>query len=73
MNKLQGVIDRTEGDFTVIKISGDQELYWPNNLINFNYQDGDIVNLYLSKDELETVSKTDEAKNILRQIFQPNV
>lgn len=73
MNKLQGIIDRSEGDFAVIKISGDQELYWPKNLMDFNFQDGDLVNLFLSKNELETVSKSEEAKNILKQIFQPNV
>lgn len=72
-NFLKGVIDRTEGEFIIIKTNGDQELYWPKNLINFNYQDGDVVNIFLSKNEPETYSKTEEAKNLLKQIFQPNV
>lgn len=72
-NYLKGVIDRKEGDFIVIKIIGDQELYWPINMINFNYQDGDVVNIYLSKNEVNTDSQVNEAKNLLKQIFQPNV
>lgn len=69
---ITGIIDRSEGDFVILKVSGDQELYWPKNAINFNFAEGDAVNIYLSKEEDEAL-KGDKAKNILRQIFQPNV
>ena len=71
-NYLKGVIDRTEGDFLVIKLSGDQELYWPKNLIDFNYSDGEAVNIFLSKNEPETAKKEADSKDLLRQIFQTN-
>jgi len=72
-NHLTGIIDRSEGDFVILKISGDQELYWPKKSIDFSYADGDTVNIYLTKDEAAPAESGDEAKNILRQIFQPNV
>ncbi|MFA6526232.1 MAG: hypothetical protein WCT26_02340 [Candidatus Buchananbacteria bacterium] len=72
-NHITGVIDREEGDFIILKISGDQELYWPKKNIDFNYAEGDAVNVYLSKDEIVTVDNEDRSKNLLRQIFQPNV
>ncbi len=72
-NYLKGVIDRSEGDFVIVKTTGDQELYWPKNSINFNYQDGEMVNICITKDEPETYSKTEEAKSLLKQIFQTNV
>lgn len=69
---ITGIIDRAEGDFVILKIPGDQELYWPKNAINFSFAEGDAVNLYLSKEEDEALGE-DKTKNILRQIFQPNV
>jgi hypothetical protein len=69
---LKGIIDRAEGDFLVIKFSGDQELYWPKNSVDFNYSDGEAVNIYLSKNEPETVQKETNSKELLRQIFQTN-
>ena len=72
LNYLQGTIIRTEGDFAVIKITGDQELYWPKKSIDFNYTEGEIVNLSLFKEEPASERKEDKAKVILRQIFQPN-
>lgn len=71
-NFLTGIIDRVEGDFLVIKLSGDQEIYWPKNLIEFNFSAGDQVNIYLSKNEMETSQNSTDAKNLLRRIFQPN-
>lgn len=71
-NYLKGVIDRVEGDFLVIKISGDQELYWPKNSVDFNFSDGESVNIFLSKDEPETIKKEADSKDLLRQIFQTN-
>lgn len=70
---ITGVIDREEGDFIILKMSGDQELYWPKKNIDFNYAEGDAVNVYLSKDEIATADVEDKSKNLLRQIFQPNV
>lgn len=73
-SQLKGVIDRLEGEFAVIKIAGDQELYWPNNSISFNFNAGDEVNIVLTKEELiSQEANEDGAKNILRKIFQPNV
>lgn len=72
-NELQGVIVNEEGDFLVIKINGDQELYWPKNLVNFNYSLGDKVNLILKKAGLITNKDEIDPKKILSQIFQPNV
>lgn len=72
-NHITGIIDRTEGDFIVLKIAGDQELYWPKKTIDFNYAEGDSVNIYLTKDQLATAGNEAETKNILRRIFQPNV
>jgi len=69
---LKGIIDRTEGDFLVIKFSGDQEIYWPKKNIDFNFSDGEAVNLILTKDEPATVDKEKQAKNLLRQVFQSN-
>jgi hypothetical protein len=68
---LKGIIDRQEGDFLVIKITGDQEIYWPKKEIDWQYQVGETVNVFLSKNEPASVE--DKAKVILRQIFQPNV
>lgn len=72
-NELQGVVVNEEGDFLVIKINGDQELYWPKNLVNFNYSLGDKVNLILKKAGLITNKDEIDPKKILSQIFQPNV
>ena len=72
-NYLSGVIDRQEGDFLVIKFSGDQEIYWPVKRVNFNYQVGEPVNVYLGREDVERVNTGDQAKNILQQIFQQNV
>ena len=69
---LKGIIDRSEGDFLVIKFSGDQEIYWPKKNIDFVFSDGDAVNLILTKNEPETVKKEEMAKNLLKQIFQSN-
>lgn len=69
---LTGIIDRVESDFIVLKLNGDQELFWPKNTIDFNYTAGDMVNLNLTRDEVKTIHEEDNAKNILRQIFQPN-
>jgi bifunctional DNA-binding transcriptional regulator/antitoxin component of YhaV-PrlF toxin-antitoxin module len=71
-NLLRGIIDREEGDFIIIKVAGDQDLYWPKKQISFHYNEGEAVNIYLSKDELETEMSEAKAKTILRQIFQPN-
>lgn len=71
-NYLKGIIDRVEGDFLVIKIAGDQELYWPKNSVDFSFGDGEAVNIYLSKDEPETAKKESGSKDLLRQIFQTN-
>ena len=68
---LKGIIDRQEGDFLVIKITGDQEIYWPKKEIDWQYQVGESVNVFLYKNEPASVE--DKAKVILRQIFQPNV
>jgi len=68
---LKGTIDRQEGDFLVIKITGDQEIYWPKKEVDWQYQVGETVNIFLSKNEPASVE--DKAKVILRQIFQPNV
>lgn len=72
MNQLRGIIDRSEGDFYVIKFNGDQEIYWPKNNAGFIFNDGDAVNLNLSTDEKATNEKEGEAKDLLRQIFQTN-
>lgn len=73
-NVIKGIIDRTEGEFAVIKIAGDQELYWPKNNISFNYASGDKVNVSLNREEAVFIEgEDDNAKNILRKIFQPNV
>ncbi|MFA5020686.1 MAG: hypothetical protein WC517_01340 [Patescibacteria group bacterium] len=72
LSYLQGIIIRTEGDFAVIKIMGDQELYWPKKSINFNYAEGETVNLGLFKEEPAPERNEEKAKVILRQIFQPN-
>lgn len=72
-NHLTGIIDRAEGDFIILKVPGDQELYWPKNSLDFNYAEGDAVNIYLTKDELAAADNEIKTKNILRQIFQPNV
>jgi hypothetical protein len=69
---LKGIIDRVEGDFLIIKFSGDQEIYWPKNNVDFVFNDGDAINLVLTQDEPETVSKEAQAKNLLRQVFQSN-
>jgi hypothetical protein len=69
---LKGIIDRVEGDFLVIKFSGDQEIYWPKKNVDFNFSDGTVVNLVLTQDEPETVNKEAQAKNLLRQVFQSN-
>ena len=71
-NFLKGVIDRIEGDFLVIKFSGDQEIYWPKKLIDFNFSEGEQINIFLSKDELETQKNLNNTKDLLKQIFQPN-
>lgn len=71
-NFLKGIIDRIEGDFLVIKISGDQEIYWPKKSIDFNISEGDQINLFLSKDEPETQKTLSNTKDLLKQIFQPN-
>jgi len=70
---LAAAIDRIEGDFIILKVPGDQELYWPKNAISFNYSEGDAVNIRLSKDEAVTEDNTGKTKAILRQIFQTNV
>jgi len=72
-NVIRGIIDRTEGEFAVIMIAGDQELYWPKNNISFDYAGGDKVNISLNKEEASFIEvEYDSAKNILRKIFQPN-
>ena len=71
-NFLKAVIDRVEGDFLVVKISGDQEIYWPKNILDFNYSEGEMVNIYLSKDEPQAM-ESGGSKDLLRKIFQPNV
>ncbi len=72
MNYLCGTIDRTEGDFYVIRFGGEQEIYWPKNRSGFVFSDGDSVNLSLSVDGKKTAENEGEAKDILRQIFQTN-
>jgi len=72
LNYLPGIIIRIEGDFAVIKLTGDQELYWPKKSIDFNYAEGETVNLGLFKEEPALEKDKDKAKVILRQIFQPN-
>lgn len=69
---LKGIIDRMEGDFLVIKFSGDQEIYWPKKNVDFNFSDGTAVNLVLTLDEPATIGKEEQAKNLLRQVFQSN-
>ncbi len=73
MNYIKGIIDRQEGDFLVIKLANEQEILWKKNNINFNVSDGDAINLVLTKDEPETVNQENQAKNLLKQIFQTNV
>lgn len=72
-NGLKAVVDRKEGEFWILKISGDQELYWLKNITSINIKEGDVVNLYLSLDEVATINQEESAKNLLKQIFQPNV
>lgn len=69
---LKAIIDRMEGDFLVLKITGEQEIYWPKNNLDFNYLIGDAVNLYLSKNEPQNTIEN-SSKDLLRKIFQPNV
>lgn len=72
MNQLKGVVDRLEGEFYVIKLGGEQEIYWPKSQSGFIFTDGDVVNLTLSLEEADTIKREGEAKDILRQIFQTN-
>ncbi len=70
---LKGIIDRFDGDFIVIKTEYNKEIYWPQNLIDCSYDKGDQVNIYLTKEDVIEDDQASKAKNILRQIFQPNV
>jgi len=70
---LKGVIERREAAFVVIKLGDGQEINWPIDKLNFSFSIGDQINLYLSQEELKTQKTEDHAKNILRQIFQPNI
>lgn len=72
-NCLKVLIDRQEGDFWVLKLSEDQELFWPKNKTNLFLTIGESINLCLTKNEIEKINQEEKAKNLLKQIFQPNV
>lgn len=67
-----GIIDRFEGDFAVIKFADGRELLWPVKLISWSVGEGEAVNVFLSKNNPESLKKENEAKNILQTIFQTN-
>jgi len=70
---LTAIIDRVEGEFVVLVLNNGQEIFWPKNNINFDFSDGDIVNVYLTKNNPETKKLNNKADFLLKKILQTNV
>jgi len=70
---LTATIDRVEGEFVVLILSDGQEIFWPKNNINFNFSDGDLVNIYLTKNNPDSEKIKNKAELLLKNILQTNV
>jgi len=69
---LPAVIDRFNDRQAVIKLADGQELLWPINNLPAGLTEGSAIKLYLSDLAEAEIKKQSLAKNILREILQPN-
>ena len=69
---LKAVVDRIEGDFLVLKVAGDQELFWPLKM-SAKAKEGEVFELLLKKDGGAEANDEGSAKELLRQIFKSDV
>ncbi len=69
---LKAVVDRIEGDFLVLKVAGDQELFWPLKM-SAKAEEGEAFELLLRKDGGAEANNEESAKELLRQIFKSDV
>ncbi len=70
---LTAIIDRMEGDFIVLVLGDGQEIFWPKKNINFNFSDGDMVNIYVTKNNPESEKLKNKTELLLKNILQTNV
>ncbi|MFA5124830.1 MAG: hypothetical protein WC473_03340 [Patescibacteria group bacterium] len=71
-NQEKGVIINQEGDSFIIKFNDGRELPWPKKNINWVIKEGEIVKVTVSPQVLENDFQEDQAKNLLKTIFQTN-
>lgn len=72
INSEQGVVEKIGEDFLVIKFSAGRELLWSKKLIDWDVQEGDRIKIIVSRQEAKNDFPEDQAKNLLKKIFQTN-
>lgn len=70
MIKIEGILDRVEGDFAIIKYK-DITINLPKELLPENYNEGMSLFISVNSDEKSEQEKEDYAKAILNEIINP--
>jgi len=68
-NKL--VIDRIEGNMAVLK-NGEKSINLPLDYLPVNSKEGEILNVSIDKNDVETEDKKQLAKDMLNEILKNN-
>jgi len=70
---IQAVIDRFEGNKTVLLVGDDEaQVVWPKNILPREVKEGDILRMDLQIDGEATAAAKAEAESLLKQILGKN-
>ncbi|MEK7211487.1 MAG: DUF3006 domain-containing protein [Patescibacteria group bacterium] len=69
-NYLEGVIDRFEEEYAVIKLDDGQTLDWPISNLSEGLGEGDSVKIWIGKQTEETEDRAEKAKAILNELLK---
>ena len=70
MSQIRGTIDRFEGDTAVIRTDDQKDILCPKSVLDATLVAGDAVTLRIEKNQAETGSQSELAKEILNQILE---
>lgn len=66
---IEAVVDRFENGYAVLSLKDGQVLNWPLSQLPVEIHEGDIVWLYLSKNQKRTTDQKQLAKAILNELL----